>query len=109
MPSVNAVADEPLLDYLLEQGHRPEFTCRFRWANGSDLGTPHNPAERTGVMNRQMFGAAVVPENDGSVGPSKTAGKFRPAPLPQQIIQQRLALRLRPTLEADGIGTIDEQ
>jgi taurine dioxygenase len=24
-----------LLDYLLEQGHRPEFTCRFRWANGS--------------------------------------------------------------------------
>jgi hypothetical protein len=78
MPSVNAVADEPLLDYLLEQGHRPEFTCRFRWANGSDLGTPHNPAERTGVMNRQMFGAAV-------------------------------ALRLRPTLEADGKGTIDEQ
>jgi taurine dioxygenase len=26
---------KPLLDYLLEQGHRPEFTCRFRWANGS--------------------------------------------------------------------------
>jgi taurine dioxygenase len=25
----------PLLDYLLEHGHRPEFTCRFRWANGS--------------------------------------------------------------------------
>jgi taurine dioxygenase len=26
---------KPLLDYLLEQGHRPEFTCRFRWSNGS--------------------------------------------------------------------------
>jgi taurine dioxygenase len=26
---------QPLLDYLLEQGHRPEFTCRFRWAKGS--------------------------------------------------------------------------
>jgi taurine dioxygenase len=26
---------KPLLDYLLEQGHRPEFTCRFRWATGS--------------------------------------------------------------------------
>jgi taurine dioxygenase len=26
---------KPLLDYLMEQGHRPEFTCRFRWANGS--------------------------------------------------------------------------
>src|ERR1700761_8230608 len=26
---------KPLLDYLLDQGHRPEFTCRFRWTNGS--------------------------------------------------------------------------
>jgi taurine dioxygenase len=25
----------PLLDYLLEHGHRPEFTCRFRWTNGA--------------------------------------------------------------------------
>ncbi len=25
----------PLLDYLLQHGHRPEFTCRFRWQNGS--------------------------------------------------------------------------
>ena len=24
-----------LLDFLLEHGHRPEFTCRFRWQNGS--------------------------------------------------------------------------
>jgi taurine dioxygenase len=26
---------KPLLDFLLEHGHRPEFTCRFRWQNGS--------------------------------------------------------------------------
>jgi taurine dioxygenase len=26
---------KPLLDYLLDHGHRPEFTCRFRWATGS--------------------------------------------------------------------------
>ncbi len=26
---------KPLLEYLLEYGHRPEFTCRFRWSNGS--------------------------------------------------------------------------
>jgi taurine dioxygenase len=26
---------QPLLEYLLEHGHRPEFTCRFRWAKGS--------------------------------------------------------------------------
>jgi taurine dioxygenase len=25
----------PLLDYLLEHGNRPEFTCRFRWERGS--------------------------------------------------------------------------
>jgi taurine dioxygenase len=25
----------PLLNYLLAHGHRPEFTCRFRWQNGS--------------------------------------------------------------------------
>lgn len=25
----------PVLDYLLEHGHRPEFTCRFRWEKGS--------------------------------------------------------------------------
>jgi taurine dioxygenase len=25
----------PLLEYLFEQGDRPEFTCRFRWAKGS--------------------------------------------------------------------------
>jgi taurine dioxygenase len=25
----------PLLDYLIEHGNRPEFTCRFRWATGS--------------------------------------------------------------------------
>ena len=25
----------PLLEYLLEHGHRPEFTCRFRWGKGS--------------------------------------------------------------------------
>jgi taurine dioxygenase len=26
---------QPLLDYLLEHGHRPEFTCRFRWTPGA--------------------------------------------------------------------------
>ena len=26
---------KPLLDWLMEWGHRPEFTCRFRWHDGS--------------------------------------------------------------------------
>ena len=25
----------PLLDYLITHSHKPEFTCRFRWRNGS--------------------------------------------------------------------------
>ena len=25
----------PLLDFLMEHGHRPEFTCRFRWTQGA--------------------------------------------------------------------------
>jgi taurine dioxygenase len=25
----------PLLDFLMEHGHRPEFTCRFRWTPGA--------------------------------------------------------------------------
>ncbi|MBL6951358.1 MAG: TauD/TfdA family dioxygenase [Alphaproteobacteria bacterium] len=30
-----AEESKPLLDYLYEHAKRPEFTCRFRWANGS--------------------------------------------------------------------------
>jgi len=26
---------KPLLNYLLDHGHRPEFTCRFRWETSS--------------------------------------------------------------------------
>jgi len=26
---------KPLLDFLMDHGHRPEFTCRFRWEAGS--------------------------------------------------------------------------
>jgi len=25
----------PLLDFLMEHGNRPEFTCRFRWTQGA--------------------------------------------------------------------------
>ena len=32
---MSAEESRPLLDYLLEHGHRPEFTCRFRWERGS--------------------------------------------------------------------------
>ena len=50
---------KPLLDYLLEHGHRPEFTCRFRWANGSiafwdNRATKHLAVHDAGPFRRIM-------------------------------------------------------
>ena len=33
--SMTEAESRPLLDWLLEWGHQPEFTCRFRWRQGS--------------------------------------------------------------------------
>jgi len=49
----------PLLDFLLEQGHRPEFTCRFRWQPGSvafwdNRCTKHLAMNDTGPFRRVM-------------------------------------------------------
>lgn len=61
---------KPLLDFLMDHGHRPEFTCRFRWEAGSiafwdnrctkhlaihDAGPFHRRMQRT-----QIAGDAVV-------------------------------------------------
>jgi len=61
---------KPLLDFLMDHGHRPEFTCRFRWEPGSiafwdnrctkhlaihDAGPFHRRMQRT-----QIAGDAVV-------------------------------------------------
>src|ERR1700727_1946671 len=53
-----------------------------------DLCAPHDTAERTGVVDRQMFCAAVVPERDRSVVPTKAAGELGPGGVSQQILQQ---------------------
>ena len=49
----------PLLDYLLEHGHRPEFTCRFRWRPGSiafwdNRSTKHIAVHDAGPHRRLM-------------------------------------------------------
>lgn len=49
----------PLLEYLLEHGHRPEFTCRFRWAKGSiafwdNRATKHLAIHDAGPFRRIM-------------------------------------------------------
>ena len=50
---------KPLLDYLLAHGHRPEFTCRFRWENGSiafwdNRSTKHLAVHDAGPFRRLM-------------------------------------------------------
>lgn len=50
---------KPLLDYLCAHAHRPEFTCRFRWRNGSlafwdNRCTQHVAINDTGMSRRVM-------------------------------------------------------
>ena len=49
----------PLLDYLCQHAHRPEFTCRFRWKRGSvafwdNRCTQHIAINDTGMSRRVM-------------------------------------------------------
>ena len=49
----------PLLEYLCRHAHRPEFTCRFRWRNGSvafwdNRCTQHIAVNDTGQSRRVM-------------------------------------------------------
>jgi taurine dioxygenase len=50
---------KPLLDFLLAHGHRPEFTCRFRWQKGSvafwdNRSTKHLAVHDAGDFRRVM-------------------------------------------------------
>jgi taurine dioxygenase len=50
---------KPLLDFLLHHGHRPEFTCRFRWQKGSvafwdNRSTKHLAVHDAGGFRRVM-------------------------------------------------------
>jgi taurine dioxygenase len=56
---------KPLLDYLLEHGHRPEFTCRFRWVIGSiafwdNRCTKHLAVHDAGPFRRIMRRTQIV-------------------------------------------------
>ncbi len=49
----------PLLNFLMEHGHRPEFTCRFRWQPGSiafwdNRCTKHLAIHDAGPFHRRM-------------------------------------------------------
>jgi taurine dioxygenase len=45
----------PLLHYLFEQGHRPEFTCRFRWTKGAVAFWDNRCVKHLAVHDAQPF------------------------------------------------------
>jgi taurine dioxygenase len=45
----------PLLHYLFEQGHRPEFTCRFRWTKGAVAFWDNRCVKHLAVNDAQPF------------------------------------------------------
>jgi taurine dioxygenase len=56
---------KPLLDYLCQHAHRPEFTCRFRWRKGSvafwdNRCAQHTAINDTGMSRRVMRRLQIV-------------------------------------------------
>jgi taurine dioxygenase len=56
---------KPLLDYLCQHAHRPEFTCRFRWRKGSvafwdNRCAQHMAINDTGMSRRVMRRLQIV-------------------------------------------------
>lgn len=45
----------PLLTYLMEHGHRPEFTCRFRWTKGAVAFWDNRCVKHLAVNDAQPF------------------------------------------------------
>jgi taurine dioxygenase len=45
----------PLLHYLFEHGHRPEFTCRFRWTKGAVAFWDNRCVKHLAVHDAQPF------------------------------------------------------
>lgn len=50
---------QPLLDFLFEQGHRPEFTCRFRWQIGSVAFWDNRCTKHLAVNDAGPFGRVM--------------------------------------------------
>src|SRR3990172_10094185 len=59
----------------------------------------HDALESVVVIHRVVLGAAIVPEGERAGLPAKAAGELRPDLMPEKIVEQRLALALRPVLE----------
>jgi taurine dioxygenase len=63
--SMTEAESQPLLAYLCQHAHRPEFTCRFRWRKGSvafwdNRCTQHVAINDTGMSRRVMRRLQIV-------------------------------------------------
>src|SRR5438034_9604044 len=67
----------------------------------------HDPAEAVVIVDRVVLGAAIVPEGERADLPAEAAGEFRPGLLREQEAQQRRALLLGHSLEAQRVAAID--
>jgi taurine dioxygenase len=52
---MNEEESRPLLHYLFEHGHRPEFTCRFRWTKGAVAFWDNRCVKHLAVHDAQPF------------------------------------------------------
>src|SRR6185503_18591177 len=55
-----------------------------RHAGAADLDAAHQAAERAGVAERDVLGAAIVPEGDRALLPAEAKGEFRPVTVLQK-------------------------
>src|SRR5205823_9459990 len=74
-----------------------------------DLHPAHQPAERPGIVYREVLDRAVVPERHRAVPPAEAAGEFGPVAMVEQIVEQGPALRLGHALEAHRVGAVYEE
>src|SRR6185369_10186094 len=81
--------------------HQARAVELIRSAGPADLDATHQAAKRPGVAQRDVLGAAIVPEGDRSLLPAEAEGEFRPVAVLEQEIEQRLALGRGHALDAD--------
>src|SRR5476649_1571987 len=74
----------------------------------ADLDAAHQAPERPGIAQRNMLGAAIVPEGDRALLPAEAEGEFRPVAVLHQEVEQGLALGRCHALEAHRVGLVDE-
>ena len=67
----------------------------------------HGALEPLVVIHGIVLGAAIIPKGEGAMPPAKAAGELWPDLVLEEVVEQRPALLLRPTLEVRCMGLVD--